>query len=71
MAKVKLDKEIDSARDCPFGQYSYGADKTYCMFGLYQTECMAENTFVIHDFDIDNRSRVCADKTTEYSLKNR
>lgn len=43
MAKVKLDTEIDSARDCPFGQYSYGADKTYCMFGLYQTECMAEN----------------------------
>jgi hypothetical protein len=43
MAKVVLSGEMKSSRDCPFSNYDYIRDRTFCKLGL--SECMAEYAF--------------------------
>lgn len=53
MARIVLDEKITNADDCPFGKWSNDRGCTICMFGLYQTKCMAQDIWGGITFNMD------------------
>ena len=53
MARIVLDERITDADDCPFGKWNQAMGYTMCMFGLYQTKCMAQDTWCGITFNMD------------------